>query len=339
MEVAARATAADVGPAPLVARAPHYDFYQLVEVLLRAQGRRPEAGGQARLQLEGVRFRSSASLGFPGTDVVALQPCPREGHILEVSFLGLHGAQSPLPGYYLEQLGHASAHGEGAVVELLNFFHHRLLTLLHFSWRKYRHYVRYEDGARDGFSTVLFALTGLADEHLRAESAINWSKMLAYVGLVAGRSRSPEVVSGVLAHYFDLDQVEVLPWQARWVAVPGDQRSRCGTACMGLGRDFTIGERVVDINGKFLIRIGRLTRERMADFLPDGRDRAALQDVVDFLLREPLAYDLELELLPDQVQPLRLSARQPERLGWTSFLDPRTDAMRCHRRVRLQIRE
>ncbi|RLK51711.1 type VI secretion system protein ImpH [Alkalispirillum mobile] len=339
MEVAARATAADVGAAPLVARAPRYDFYQLVELLMRAQGCRPEDEGKAPLQVAGVRFKSSASLGFPGTDVVALHACPREGHVVEVSFLGLHGAQSPLPGYYLEQLGHASAHGEGAAVDLLDFFHHRLLTLLHLTWRKYRHYVRYEDGARDGFSKALFALTGLADEDLRADSAINWGKMLAYVGLVAGRSRSSEVVSGVLAHYFDLEEVEVLPWQERWVAVPGDQRSRCGTACMGLGRDFVIGERVVDITGKFLVRIGRLTRQRMADFLPDGRDGAALQAVVDFLLRDPLAYDLELELLPDQVQPLRLSARHPERLGWTSFLDPTTDAMRRHRRVRLQIRE
>jgi len=338
MEVAARSATTDVSPGHLATRARHYDFYQLVELLFQQSGWQPEAASGTCPQVEGVRFRASASLGFPGADVVALHPCPREGHVLEVSFLGLHGAQSPLPGYYLEHLAHASAHGEGAAVDLLNFFHHRLLTLLHFSWRKYRHYVRYQDGARDGFSAALFALTGLADEDLRAESPINWSKLLAYAGLVAGRSRSPEVVGGLLAHCFDLDEVSIVPWQARRVAVPDDQRSRCGTACMSLNRDFTIGDRVVDISGRFLIRIGRLTRRRMADFLPDGRDFAPLQAVVDFLLREPLAYDLELELMSDQIRPMRLATQDPERLGWTTFVDPRTDAMRRHRRVRLQMR-
>ncbi|WP_328717679.1 type VI secretion system baseplate subunit TssG [Halomonas elongata] len=55
--------------------------------------------------------------------------------------------------------------------------------------------MRYQDGASDGFSAAIFALVGLADSDLRVETPINWSKMLAYAGLLAGRSRSPEVGS------------------------------------------------------------------------------------------------------------------------------------------------
>lgn len=339
MEVAARTATADVVPEVLRERAHHYDFFQLVELLFRVRGEIPERRVDTRPVVQGLRFSVSPSLGFPGSDVVHLRYCEQRGYGLEVGFMGLHGAQSPLPGYYLEQVAQARAHDEGAAADLLDFFHHRLLTLFHYSWRKYRHHVRYEDGARDGFSAVLFALTGLADEAMRGETPINWSKMLAYAGLVAGRSRAPEVVAGILAHYFDLNQVTILPWCARSVRIPADQRSRCGVAGMRLNGDFTVGEKVRDVNGKFVIRIAGLSRARMSEFLPSGREFRVLQSLVDFLLREPLAYDLELELQPEEVDGMRLSCPKTSQLGWTSFLSPRTEAMRQGRRVRIQTRE
>ncbi len=42
-------------------------------------------------------------------------------------------------------------------------------------------------------------------------------------------------------------------------------------AAMTLGSDVVAGERVADVNGKFVLGLFGLTLERFRDFLPDGR--------------------------------------------------------------------
>ncbi|WP_252109549.1 MULTISPECIES: type VI secretion system baseplate subunit TssG [unclassified Halomonas] len=338
MEHAGGAAASDVALAPLVNRARRFDFFQLVELLHRRHDDDLEqrSGGSVSA-FSRVNYRTSASLGFPGSDVLALETGEPGQYAMEVSFLGLQGAQSPLPSYYLEALAHASAHQEGSASDFLNFFNHRLLTLMHRNWRKYRHYVRYQDNARDGFSAAVFALVGLADEELRGETSINWSKMLAYAGLLAGRSRSPEVVCGIVSHCFDLVRVEIEQWVKRWVEIPLDQRSRVGLGAMTLGEDLVAGERVADVQGKFALCLRGLSLERFRDFLPDGQEHEPLKTLVSFVLREPLAYDLELELLESEVKPMRLGDAGSCQLGWTTFVDPEGDEEATRRRVRIQM--
>ncbi|MCS2610818.1 type VI secretion system baseplate subunit TssG [Halomonas dongshanensis] len=342
MDLAAGPTAPDVALAPVIHRARRYDFFHLVELLHRHHGddleQRP--GGSVPA-LSRVRYRASASLGFPGSDVISLRAAAQSQHEtqyeMEVSFLGLQGSQSPLPGYYLEALAHEAAHNEGATGDFLDFFNHRLLGLLHQGWRKYRHYVRYRDSASDGFSAAVFALVGLADDELRGETPINWSKMLAYAGLLAGRSRSPEVVSSIVSHCFDIARVDIDQWQHRWVEIPLDQRSRAGTSSMTLGEDMVSGSRVADIQGKFAICLRGLSLERFRDFLPDGCEHAAFKTLVSFVLREPMAYDLELELLESEVKPMRLGDEGSCQLGWTTFVDPHGEGSSRRRCVRIQM--
>ncbi|GEK74568.1 MULTISPECIES: type VI secretion system baseplate subunit TssG [Halomonas] len=337
MDLAAGPAAPDVALAPLVDGARRYDFYQLVELLHRHHGDDLEGDREADPAGERVRFQASASLGFPGSDILSLTPRPAGHYDMRVSFLGLQGAQSPLPGYYLEAMAHAEAHREGAAGDFLNLFNHRVLSLLHRGWRKYRHHVRYQDGAADGFSAAIFALVGLADDRLRGETPINWSKMLAYAGLLAGRSRSPDVVAGIVGHCFDLDGVEVESWVHRRVEIPPDQRTRTGLGASTLGQDMIAGSRVDDISGKFALCLHGLDLERFRDFLPDGRDHQALRTLMEFVLREPLAYDLELELLESEVRPMRLGEGGSCQLGWTTFVQPEAHATARRRRVSIQM--
>ncbi|WP_069385199.1 type VI secretion system baseplate subunit TssG [Halomonas caseinilytica] len=337
MDLAVGPAAPDVALTPLVDGARRYDFYQLVELLHQHYGDDLEGDREADPAAERVRFEASASLGFPGSDIITLEPRGDERCTMRVSFLGLQGAQSPLPGYYLEAMAHAEAHREGTAGDFLNLFNHRVLSLLHRGWRKYRHYVRYQDGAADGFSAAIFSLVGLADERLRGETPINWSKMLAYAGQLAGRSRSPDVVAGIVGHCFDLDGVEVETWVHRWVEIPPDQRTRSGLSGSTLGQDMVAGGWVDDISGKFALRMRGLDLARFRDFLPDGRDHQALHTLMEFVLREPLAYDLELELLERDVKPMRLGEGGSCQLGWTTFVQPEVGTAAQRRRVRIQM--
>ncbi len=335
MDVTARPAAADVARLqPILSNARRYSFFQLVDLIHRHHGDDLERGQDQQSQ-ERIRYSATAGLGFPGSDVLsALSPEHEHApYQMEISFLGLHGSQSPLPGYYLEDLAWESGQNLGIRRHFLDFFNHRLVTLFHRSWRKYRYYVRFQPGATDGFSEHLFALTGLGDSRLRGATPINWSKMLAYAGLMAGRSRSPEVVSGIVAHCFDLEKVEIEQWVLRKVAIPQDQQTRLGQANAELGESTLMGAAIRDRSGKFVLRLSGLSKQRFADFLPNGCDHHRLVKLVEFTTREQLAYDLELVMQRQDIQPMILG--QEVRLGWNSFVDPDVDKEPAG--VRIQI--
>ena len=311
----------------LCANVRSYNFYQLVELLHRVQKQDPECGNQA------LFFSANPSLGFAASDVTSLDVIEQQYLRLETTFLGMSGAQSPLPAYLLEQL---LTEGESGLRKpFLDFFNHRLITLIYQIWRKYRYFIRFRADASDDFSTQVFALVGLADGRLRGETPINWCKMLAYSGMLAGRSRSPQVVAGIIAHCFDLEQVTIRQWEVRYVRIPEDQKMRLGKNNTSLGKDSTIGKQVKDCMGKFVICIHDLSLIRFQDFLPVGKDHQPLIKLVEFTLREQMAFDLELGLKEDAAPPMQLSSSHGASLGWSTF----TGHKQHHRIVRIQIRQ
>ncbi len=265
-----------------------YNFYQLVELLQKLQQFNPESEEWER-QCQLV-FSANPSLGFSPSDVNSLHERADERLVMLTNFFGLSGAQSPLPGFIIEQL--VNEEPGGFKQPFLDFFNNRLINLVYRIWRKYRYYVRFQPDAKDAFSAQLFALVGLGDTDLRGETPINWCKMLAYAGTLAGRSRSPQVVAGIIAHCFDLQDVQIRQWVRRKVHIDKSQQLSLGQQNAQLGVDSMVGESVMDCNGKFVICIGKLSRERFADFLPSGKEHQPLCKLVEFILREQMAYDV-----------------------------------------------
>ena len=228
-----------------------YNFYQLVELLQKLNALNPESEDWERAcQLV---FSANPSLGFAPADVTDLRELDDERLVLQTNFFGLTGAQSPLPGFILQQL--AEEDPGGFKRPFLDFFNNRLINLVYRVWRKYRYYVRFQAGAQDQFSSQLFSLVGLGDADLRGETPINWCKMLAYAGTLAGRSRSPQVVSGIIAHCFDLQDVSIRQWVRRKVQIEPHQQCCLGKQNGELGINSMLGSSVIDCNGKFVICI------------------------------------------------------------------------------------
>ncbi|CAH8190238.1 conserved hypothetical protein [Vibrio aestuarianus] len=293
-----------------------YNFYQLVELLQKLNALNPESEDWERAcQLV---FSANPSLGFAPADVTDLRELDDERLVLQTNFFGLTGAQSPLPGFILQQL--AEEDPGGFKRPFLDFFNNRLINLVYRVWRKYRYYVRFQAGAQDQFSSQLFSLVGLGDADLRGETPINWCKMLAYAGTLAGRSRSPQVVSGIIAHCFDLQDVSIRQWVRRKVQIEPHQQCCLGKQNGELGINSMLGSSVIDCNGKFVICIKNLTRERFVDFLPSGKEYQPLCKLVEFILREQMAYDLELTMHESEVPTMSLSRDSGVALGWSSFL-------------------
>ncbi|KZM43621.1 hypothetical protein OA92_07975 [Marinomonas sp. SBI22] len=310
--------------------AENYNFFQLVELLHGLLEEDPESE-EWELACR-MLFTANPSMGFPASDVTDLYAADSGQVQLQTTFMGLSGSQSPLPGFFLEQI--ASEEEGGVRRPFLDFFNHRLISLVYRVWRKYRYYVRFKEDASDAFSAQLFALVGLADENLRGETPINWCKMLSYAGMLAGRSRSPQVVSGIVAHCFDLEDVSIEQWVVRKVKIPTEQAMCLGLANASLGEDTIIGDEVNDCTGKFIICVKGLTQERFSDFLPSGKEYQPFCKLIEFILREQMAFDLELELKHVEAPSLSLGGENGFSLGWTSFMGSNNQ----NRKVRIQIR-
>lgn len=315
----------------LLADARNYSFHRLLEHLHALHGDDLEATPLSPAIRRRVRLQSHAGLGFPASDVVLAERLRDDHHEVryrvQTSFFGLHGTDSPLPGYYLDRLAYEQAQGRGIRPAFLDFFNHRLLTLLHHSWRKYRYYIRFQAKASDRFSRYVFSLIGLNDNDLRGATPLPWGRLLSFAGLIASRSRSPSVVSGIVEHCFDLHGVYIREFEVRSVRLPEPQCLALGQANGTLGSNFVLGERTKTRASKFTLVLPNLTQARFREFLPSGAQFARLRQLMDFLLRDVTAYDLELGLREEDIPPFNLQRHGGTHLGWTSFIERQEQ---CH---------
>ena len=195
-----------------------YAFFQLVEILLRDAEFDVEERALFQQYNADILFRVASKLGFPPSDVVHCQQGQyndgrlADFHQITVNFMGLHGASSPLPSHMIETAAW-SAGAEGIQIAFNDFFSNRLIWLLHLIWRKYRYYVRYKPGAEDQFSNWMFSLIGIGFPQMRKQADIPWARLLTYLGMVAQRVQSPDMVADVVAHAFALQDVELKEFQ------------------------------------------------------------------------------------------------------------------------------
>ncbi len=238
---------------------------------------------------------------------------------LRINLVSLFGAGSPLPAFYGEQALGDSEDGN-PTRDFLDLFNNRLQRLLLPIWQKYRYRARFTSGAHDPFSEQLFALVGLSGEAIRSAPELNWKRLLPYLGLLSLRAHSAALIESVLRYYFKHAELNIEQCLERQVEILDEQRNRLGLANSQLGESLVLGERVRDRGGKFRIHIRQLDWNRFHEFLPIGSGYQPLCALVRFTLRDPLDYDLRLELRPDEIRELRIGADNNCRLGWTSWL-------------------
>lgn len=300
-----------------------FSFFRAVELLLQDSGNDIEERALYTQEAENILFRVDPGLGFPSGDIADVSRIEAEdgseATVLTVNFLGLHGSSSPLPSHMLEAAAW-SQDEEGIQQSFNDFFSNRLIWLFYLTWRKYRYYIRYQPDAQDQFSDWMFSLIGFGGRDARSATDIPWAKLLTYLGVISARTRSAEMISGVIAHAFALPKVSIRQLENRIVEIPDNQRACMGSENMTLGKDMTIGRFVRDVAGKFTIVLEDLSFDRFRDFLPSGRDYPRMKELVEFLLKDQLAYDLELHFKHKQTPEFVLGRDKRADLGWTTFV-------------------
>ena len=317
-----------------------------MEKIYKDSARPGESGPLSR---EKIRFRASPRFTFPSSDISQIQKRLNEsiqGQDREIiqfilTFMGLYGVDSPLPAYFSEiiaELAHdveasemTEEDGIRALRDFLDIFDHRIYSLYYRSWKKYRYYLNYKEGAKDKFSQYMLSFMGLGTPDLQRLTGLEISSLLAYTGIISQQTRCPEGLSSIISDYFGGVDVTISEFMPRWVQLPDQYKPRLGGSGKGvrarLGENVTLGDKARDFRGKFRIIIGPLNLDTFRQFLPGGAYSKKLRSLVRFYMSDQLSFDVKLLLRKDAVPDMRLGEKSTQ-LGWVSWLGkPKEDVV------------
>lgn len=270
---------------------PHrFDFFQAVRLLERAMRERAVAepdrptqsvGRDNLPENEAVRFRTSPSLAFPGSEVTRVKAAPRRGQgfppiEMLVSFMGLIGASGVLPHHYTTLILKRLREKDHVLQDFLDLFQHRFISLFYRAWEKYRLPFAFErfkadnrDGGDDPVTWGIHCLTGRGTDGLRNRLEVPDSAFLYYAGHFAHHPRCVSSLEALLSDYFELP-IRVQSLQGEWLELPEADLSRMGSSGRNnsLGRTLIAGRRVWDVQGKFRLRVGPLGYDEFALLMP-----------------------------------------------------------------------
>jgi type VI secretion system protein ImpH len=309
----------------LLTEAHRFGFFQAVRLLQAFASRRVRVGEAGPIGHETVRFAAEPSLAFPASEVLDITDEPAGGPArMVVRFMGLTGPQGTLPTHYTELLVERLRRKDSALVDFLDLFNHRLVSLFFRAWEKYRPHLRVTPEARDELSIGLFSFFGLGTAGLRGRLAVRDRSLLFYAGLLAQRPRSAVGLQALVGDYFGGIPARIDQFVGQWLWL--DPESLTKLVPFGgnnrLGVDAVLGERVWHTQSKFRVRLGPMTYARLCTFLPSGAASREVLDLTRFYVGLDLDFEFQLALRADEVVSTQLGSTGPEatRLGWSSWL-------------------
>ncbi|MDA9557261.1 type VI secretion system baseplate subunit TssG [Vibrio sp.] len=311
-----------------------FSFFQVISLLEKRyqaldHNNFTGVGKADHFENERIRFSVSAELGYPRHDIDFIQHGHHSSTLtgedkvytrVQVNFLGLHGSSSPLPSNYTEKLA-GRDEDENPVKQFLDFFHHNTVTMAYQIWKKYRYHVQFHQHADDPFSQRLFYLFGApASVQKRLEKTrVGKPQLLRYISQFTNRTRSPKMLEGVISHYFSIPDVKIEEWVYRQVDIHESQQNRLGQTNCTLNEDAHLGESMPSLGGKFNIWFNNLDMEQYQYFLPDQEGYKQLKTLMQLMLKDPLAWDIKLQLKPEHVPAPQLG-QTGSLLGATTWI-------------------
>lgn len=320
----------------LLAEPYRFEFFQAVRMLERLYPDRKPVGHYAAPREEVVRFRAKASLDFPPSEVHALKPT-KDGAPPEmiVAMMGLTGPLGVLPQAYTEQVmdcirewraDRTERERQGDVrehplVDFLDIFNHRLISLFYRAWEKYHFPLGYERGGEDAFTACLFALIGLGTKGMRGHFSFPDDSLLVYGGLLAQRPRSASALGAIMGDYFNVP-ARVEQFVPQQLKLDDSCVTRLGTANNRLGIDSVAGSLVWECQAKFRLTFGPLGYEQFAAFLPIGTAFRPAIELTQVVAGREFDFDIQPVLKAGEVPGTVITTGDERRsmLGWNTWL-------------------
>lgn len=308
-----------------------FGFFQAVHLLERLHPDRTALGGFGDPADEVVEIGVNPRLGFPASEIQALEAEGDERPRMRVNFTGLTGPSGVLPYPYATLVLERLAERDGAMAAFFDLFHHRIISLFYAGWEKHRFAIRRQKEGDDPLTHHLRDLGGLGLEAEEAIGPVTADDLAPYAGLLGPEPRSAIGLEQLIGAWFDVPCV-VEQFMGGWYPVAAADRcilDEPGDAST-LGMGALVGDEIRDPQGGARVRLGPLSRERFESFLPTGEDHEALRTLLRLYSHGQVELEVQLVLEGAHVEGVVLdTGAETERLGWTSWIATRrrtTDA-------------
>ncbi|CAM3142248.1 type VI secretion system baseplate subunit TssG [Burkholderia ubonensis] len=320
--------------ASLLARAPRMNFMQLCRLLeVRVPGL-PEFGAQDALEDEPVRFRPQPRMGFPASEVASVEFDDERldaPPTVRTTFMGLYGVDATMPSHMIDDIV-LREEGHDVVEAFLDQFNHRYVTLLYRTWKKYRYPEHFRPGGIDGHSRSLLCLAGFGWGDKPKRAGLPDSRMLALLGLLIQRTRTPEGLAGVVALAIPRVGVRVDEF---WPVVTSTGRLRPLTSVGnatgmpesekpgGLGGGYVLGKRMAYRSRAVRLTLQPADAEQAYGLLPGGVLHHDLMAFLQLYVGVKADVHLRMEVSTRHAPQPSIGATNPvaaPRLGWTTVL-------------------
>nr|WP_027194919.1 type VI secretion system baseplate subunit TssG [Paraburkholderia sprentiae] len=338
--------------ASLLARAPTMNFMQLCRLLeVRLSGapkevppeNQPGFGTRDTPEHEPVRFRPRARLGFPAGEIAGVEfddELPDAPPTVRTTFLGLYGVDAAMPSHMVDEIV-LREEGHEAVEAFLDQFNHRYVTLLYRAWKKYRYPESFRPGGTDAQSRNLLCLAGFGWGDKPGRSGLADSRVLALLGLMVQRTRTPEGLAGVVALAAPGVEVRVdefwptvmragqprpLTSSGRLAGPPGglaSGRAQEDSQRRGLGGGYVLGNRLTYRSRAVRVTLRPSGGQQAHDLLPGAWLHRELMAFLRLYVGTKADVHLRMEV-SSRLAPApsvgTASAAPSPRLGWTIVL-------------------
>lgn len=299
-----------------------FGFHQLVESIAEASSINLDELENTLIGESIFRFFTNPKINFPVGDIeqlIILEEDGREVFQFFVNFLGLQGSSGPLPGSVLDEI--AEEHNNNPIQSIyLDFFNHHLITLFHQIWRKYKYYIKFNSNFSDNYSRNIMNLLGVSRDFIKF-THLNWHKIFYHLGIIQSGIRTKEALTSIIQHYFDLHDISLEEHVRKIVEVEVEQKNQVGIKNVMLGENFILGDKVESFSNKFRVNINNLNLDEFHQFLPNTNKYRQLQELIRFLLKDPLPYDVLLGLHPNTKSTFILGKDNSSFLGWTTLIN------------------
>ncbi len=307
----ARRQAADLTQR-LLARGDKYSFFQAYR-LLRLLAKREGLNEQ-----DAIRVRPRLGLGFPQTDLQAIEQYGLTRYRVTANFLGLYGVDSPLPTFYTEDLLNEQADGYAVNREFLDVFAQSIYPMFFDAWLKSKPALRVIEYEDKRMLEILYAFVGIERPHAKFVQP-GVSSLLYCGALYNDQTRTAEGLTAVLKASLSKAQVEIRQLQVVWVPIASEQRCSLGRRACSLGEDAHLGDRCRTLDG-ISIKLTELSIQVYRELLPGGVGYERFRFLVDYYLIEPLPVRVELVLRKGEAATARVAEAEWSSLGTDTWL-------------------
>ena len=264
-----------------------------------------------------VHFRANTSLSFPKTEIADIRFVERNKEIeveVELNFLGLFGASTPLPIHYAEEVRDDYGY-DGNLIDFINLFNHHLQKFIYPIWKNSRYYVSYQKDLKDKYSKYLLSILGLYPQSQERDAELDFHKLLPFLGMLNLKQKSSGTLASIMRHYVGHNAIGIEECVVSKAVVPEWQKKKLGDSDAILGESLICGDFVTVSNLKFRINFYDVPWAYLEEYSLFGAKIEALKDLISFTLNEPLGFELALHIKKENIQSFKMDNDSAFRLG------------------------